>query len=93
MPSIWYVARDGQEHGPIYEAEFAEFVRRGHLRPSDYIWHDGLDDWLLGKDLLSLARHAEAPPAPAERTGVQIVHELAIAARPERDPPRPSRTQ
>jgi uncharacterized protein DUF4339 len=56
MPSVWYVARDGQEHGPITEIEFAEFLRRGHLRPSDYIWCDGLDDWLLGKDLLSVAQ-------------------------------------
>jgi hypothetical protein len=62
MPSVWYVARDGQAHGPISEAEFAELVKRGHLRPSDYIWHDGLDDWLLGQDLLALAR----PPAASE---------------------------
>jgi uncharacterized protein DUF4339 len=65
MPSVWYVARDGQEHGPINEAEFAEFVKGGYLRPSDYVWHDGLDDWLLGKDLLSREPRVERPPAPA----------------------------
>jgi hypothetical protein len=62
MPSAWYVARDGQAHGPLTEVEFAEFLRRGHLRPSDYIWHDGLHDWLLGKDLLSQAQRSAVPP-------------------------------
>lgn len=64
MPSVWYVAREGQEHGPINEVEFAEFLRRGHLRPSDYVWYDGLDEWLLGKDLLSQAGHRAGPPPP-----------------------------
>jgi hypothetical protein len=53
MSSEWYIARDGNSHGPITEAEFAEFLRRGHLLPSDYVWCDGWDDWLLGRELLS----------------------------------------
>ena len=65
MSSVWYLSRDGRQHGPIFEAELAEFVRRGHLRPDDYIWHDGLDDWLLGKDLLSLGQH-HVDTAPLE---------------------------
>jgi hypothetical protein len=66
MPSIWYVARNGQEHGPINEAEFAELLKGGHLRPNDYIWCNGMDEWLLGQDLLSLAQPAQVQPAPAE---------------------------
>jgi hypothetical protein len=67
MSSVWYLSRDGREHGPIFEAEFAEFVRRGHLRPEDYIWEVGSSDWVLGKDLLSLGQHhVEAPQAPVE---------------------------
>ncbi len=88
MPSVWFVARDGQEHGPINEAEFAEFLRGGHLRPSDYIWYDGLDDWLLGHELLSLGQRADGSAAPAEGVGTQAVHDLAILARPVREPPR-----
>ena len=67
MSSVWYLSRDGREYGPIFEAEFAEFVRRGHLRPDDYIWEVGSSDWLLGKDLLSLSRlRVETAPPPAE---------------------------
>jgi hypothetical protein len=66
MPDVWYVARDGKAHGPITQAEFAEFLRRGHLKPHDYIWHDGLDDWVLGENLLS-GLQCTAPTAPAKQ--------------------------
>ena len=67
MSSVWYLSRDGRQHGPIFEAEFAEFVKRGHLRPDDYIWEVGSSDWLLGKDLLSLSQHGVvSPPPPVE---------------------------
>jgi GYF domain 2 len=52
MAHVWYMARDGKELGPIAEAEFVEFLRRGQLQPSDYIRHDGLHDWVLAGDLL-----------------------------------------
>jgi hypothetical protein len=64
MANAWYIARDGQIHGPITVAEFAEFIRRGHLLKSDYVWHDGLDDWLLGQDLLSEGRLTAQPAIP-----------------------------
>jgi hypothetical protein len=64
MPSVWYIARDGEVAGPVSQAEFAEFLRRGHLRPTDLIWHDGLDDWASGADLLAQLEH-DVEPAPA----------------------------
>jgi hypothetical protein len=67
MPNVWYIARDSKAHGPITQAEFAEFLRRGHLQPHDYLWHDGLDDWVLGEDLLSGLQCAAEPMAPARQ--------------------------
>jgi hypothetical protein len=67
MPGEWYIARDGKAHGPVTQAEFAEFLRRGHLQPDDYIWHDGLDDWVLGEKLLSGLQCTAEPTAPAKR--------------------------
>lgn len=65
MPSIWYIARDGEVAGPISQAEFAEFLRRGHLLSSDHVWYDGLDDWLRGEDLLPRPESsAETPETP-----------------------------
>ncbi|HEU4380385.1 MAG TPA: DUF4339 domain-containing protein [Hyphomicrobiaceae bacterium] len=41
----WYLARDGQQHGPLSEAELAKFIELGHLRPDDLLWRDGFADW------------------------------------------------
>jgi len=41
----WYLARDGQQFGPISEAEMAKLVELGHLQPTDLLWRDGFPDW------------------------------------------------
>ena len=41
----WYIARDGQQHGPISETEIRLFVDNGHLRPTDLLWRPGFADW------------------------------------------------
>jgi hypothetical protein len=41
----WYLARDGQQFGPISEAEMAKLVELGHLQPTDLLWREGFPDW------------------------------------------------
>ena len=41
----WYLARDGQQFGPISEAELAKFIELGHLQPTDLLWREGFPDW------------------------------------------------
>jgi hypothetical protein len=41
----WYLARDGQQYGPISEAEMAKFVELGHLQSTDLLWREGFPDW------------------------------------------------
>jgi hypothetical protein len=41
----WYLARDGQQFGPISEAELAKFIELGHLQPNDLLWREGFPDW------------------------------------------------
>ena len=67
MSNVWFIARDGKAHGPITQAEFAEFLRRGHLQPHDHIWYDGLDDWVLGEHLLSEPQCIAEPMPPAKQ--------------------------
>ena len=66
----WYIARDGKQHGPISEIEFAEVVKQGFLLPSDHVWCEGLNDWLQAKDIL-LATQDHRP------------EELVVAAKEE----------
>lgn len=43
--NLWYIARDGQQHGPISDTEMRLFVENGHLRPADLLWRPGFADW------------------------------------------------
>jgi len=41
----WYLARDGQQYGPLTDPELAKFVELGHLQPTDLLWREGFSDW------------------------------------------------
>lgn len=41
----WYLARDGQQHGPLTDAELRKFIELGHLREDDLVWRAGFDQW------------------------------------------------
>jgi hypothetical protein len=41
----WYLARDGQQYGPLAEAELVRFIELGHLHPDDLVWREGFSDW------------------------------------------------
>ena len=74
----WYIARDGQQYGPLSETELGRFVDLGHLQPTDLLWREGFPDWrpamvvfpprgsALGRPGPA-ARHPSAPRAPAQQ--------------------------
>jgi hypothetical protein len=41
----WYLARDGQQYGPLAEVELVKFIELGHLHPNDLVWREGFPDW------------------------------------------------
>jgi hypothetical protein len=57
----WYLAREGQQFGPISEAELAKFIELGHLQPTDLLWREGFADWRPA--LIVFPPQAPAPPA------------------------------
>ncbi|HXF52509.1 MAG TPA: DUF4339 domain-containing protein, partial [Hyphomicrobiaceae bacterium] len=44
----WYLARGGQQYGPLSDAEMRKFVELGYLRPTDLVWRQGFPDWKPG---------------------------------------------
>jgi hypothetical protein len=61
----WYIARDGQQHGPLSDAELRLFVDGGHLRPTDLLWRPSFADWRPALQVFP-PRPADPPlPAPA----------------------------
>jgi hypothetical protein len=42
-----YVCRDGQDIGSWPEDEFRDRISRGQILPSDYFYHEGMNNWSL----------------------------------------------
>jgi hypothetical protein len=81
----WYLARDGQQFGPISEAELAKFIELGHLQPTDLLWREGFPDWRPAMVVFpSTAASPQVAPAPP-RSGQQ----RASARPPVKGPERP----
>lgn len=79
LQTQWYLAREGQQFGPISEAELAKFIELGHLQPTDLLWREGFPDWRPAMVVFP------PPSRTASRTGSAFP-----ATRPG---PQPSRRQ
>ena len=44
-PTEWYYSHDGQQYGPCSDAELKQRVASGQVRPTDLVWHEGMDQW------------------------------------------------
>jgi hypothetical protein len=56
----WYYAVNGQQIGPVTEAEFYALVKAGTIKPDTLVWRDGLTAWLPYGTVTGIA--APAPP-------------------------------
>ena len=64
----WYLARDGQQFGPLSDAELARFIELGHLQPNDLLWREGFPEWRPAMVVFPPVRRPAAPrPAPPMR--------------------------
>jgi hypothetical protein len=63
----WYLARDGQQYGPLTDPELAKFVELGHLQPTDLLWREGFPDWRP-----ALAVFPPQPAAGASRSAGEL---------------------
>ncbi len=77
----WHIARDGQQHGPLSEAEIKLFVDGEHLLETDLVWQAEFSDWKPAFDVFP----------PSAKTGAK---QASMAARkePDADSPAPAET-
>ena len=71
----WYVAIDGEQHGPFAFAELVRKVSEGDIQGRHYVWHDGMENWSRVRDVKDLAGYLPATgkkkPPPPPPAGVQ----------------------
>jgi hypothetical protein len=63
--SIWYLARDGKQHGPLSDLEMMKLVELGHLRATDLVWRPGFSDWRPAPTVFPAITAAAPKPVPA----------------------------
>jgi GYF domain 2 len=52
----WYIARDGQQYGPLNELEVQKYIELGHLLVTDLLWRDGFQDWRPADEVFTLGK-------------------------------------
>lgn len=87
----WYLARDGQQFGPLSEAEIAKFIDLGHLQPTDLLWRDGFPDWRPAMVVFPQRKAAAPRPAQPQTAAVQPAARSGLNARLEAHNARPAR--
>ncbi|MGI9424484.1 MAG: GYF domain-containing protein [Hyphomicrobiaceae bacterium] len=65
----WYLARDGQQHGPLSDVELKKFIELGHLSPSDLVWRAGFPEWKTASEVFAIGQAAPPPPPPPPTQG------------------------
>src|SRR5262245_49777858 len=86
----WYLAREGQQYGPLSEAELAKFVELGHLQPNDLLWREGFPDW---KPALVLFPPKPKPAPAAKRPAPDFGAPSSASPRLATDRPTSDRTR
>lgn len=83
----WYIARDGQQFGPVKEYEFGKLIEGGFLKPTDLIWREGFGEWRSAATILQQPMPAPVPPPPPGYSAGPVAQSAGGRANPvpERD--------
>ena len=59
----WYYVDQGQQAGPVNDAQFDELVRSGKIQPATLVWREGMAAWQSYREVTSPAPLSGPPPA------------------------------
>lgn len=88
----WYLARDGQQHGPLSDAEMKKFVELGHLNATDLVWRAGFPEWRVASEVFPIGQ-GEAPPPPPPKATAPLPSATGEPNMAARQAPEPSESQ
>jgi hypothetical protein len=74
----FFIARDGEEIGEWPRAELNRLARSGELRPTDYYWTEGMENWRQLSDLLPEELWDTPDESPAARPAIAATQKLQI---------------
>ena len=64
----WHCTIDGKKYGPVSADELRRWISEGRLTPADYVWTEGMTDWVPYNTVEEL-NYGPAPQIYAQDTG------------------------
>jgi len=90
--NVWYLARDGKQHGPLTHLEMTKLVELGHLRPTDLVWRPGFTDWRPAPTIFAPPQAAVAAASPSPVAAAPSTRSAAPSTFEPAPKPEPSTT-
>jgi len=75
MASEWHYSCEGKTYGPVSLSELKKLAEAGELAPSDFVWKEGLPEWVEASSIKGLIPSKDRssgrcpPPLPGESVG------------------------
>jgi hypothetical protein len=84
----WFYTKNGQQVGPVDEAELRNLLSSGQVASSELVWKDGMANWVAASTVPELAdtTGGEIPLAPAPPPSRQPVQALPYGGYPSPTP-------
>jgi len=64
--AVWHLVVEGDQVGPLTDAEVRARLARGEISAENYVWKEGFSDWLRLADVPELAEGSAAMPVGGE---------------------------
>src|SRR5262245_54704008 len=65
----WFYASQGQQQGPLPEAELRNLIARGTIGPDTLVWTEGMAGWQKAGEIPGLFVNSSAPPSYRQTRG------------------------
>jgi len=59
----WHCSIGGQQYGPVSEEDLRSWAVTGRIKPTDYVWSEGMTDWVPASTVEGLVPAGAAAPA------------------------------
>ena len=83
MEEIWYFSRNGEQFGPYTAAALFESYQSQQLVADDFVWREGLDNWIPIEQAMAAIQQVAAPePSVPQPAVIQPVIPEPISASP-----------
>lgn len=63
-PVSYFIARNGQQLGPLSSEQIAQMQATGQIAPQDMVWHEGMNGWQTAQIVFGPAAFPTPPPPP-----------------------------